>query len=119
LVAFIGGSNFQIAISSGNVAGVAWFPLGPRDVYRPSYPVSRNYFNNVNTSNTTINTTNITNVYQNVNVQNINIGNACLAQSLPCRMIRFVRSRPIGKAAVRVARAVARPSRQSPRNADP
>ena len=25
-------------------AGVAWFPLGPRDVYRPSYPVSRKLF---------------------------------------------------------------------------
>ena len=34
LVAFVGGSNFQLAISSGNVGGIAWFPLGPRDVYR-------------------------------------------------------------------------------------
>ncbi|TAN55346.1 MAG: hypothetical protein EPN19_03255, partial [Betaproteobacteria bacterium] len=71
LVAFVGGSNFQISISLGNVLGVAWFALGPRDVYRPSYPVSRSYFNNVNTSNTTIRTTNITNVYNNVNVTNI------------------------------------------------
>ena len=52
LVAFVGGSNFQLTIASGNVGGVAWFPLGPREVYRPSYPVSRGYFENVNRSNT-------------------------------------------------------------------
>ena len=48
LVVFVGGANFQITISSGNVGGIAWFPLGPREVYRPSYPVSRGYFENIN-----------------------------------------------------------------------
>ena len=52
LVAFVGGSNFQVAISGRSIGAVAWFPLGPRDVYRPAYPVSRTYFNSVNTSNT-------------------------------------------------------------------
>jgi hypothetical protein len=60
-----------LSISTGNVGGVAWFPLGPRDVYRPAYPVSRNYFTNINTSNTVINNTNITNVYNNTNVTNV------------------------------------------------
>ncbi|OGA53416.1 MAG: hypothetical protein A3F74_05760 [Betaproteobacteria bacterium RIFCSPLOWO2_12_FULL_62_58] len=103
LVAFVGGSNFQIAISIGNVAGVAWFPLGPRDVYRPSYPVSRSYFNNINTSNTTINTTNITNVYNNINVRNITYVN----QQVPGAIVAvpstaFVQSQPVGRAAVRL-----------------
>ena len=44
LVAFVGGSNFQLSISTGNVGGVAWFPLGPREVYRPWYSTSRRYF---------------------------------------------------------------------------
>ena len=105
LVAFVGGSNFQIAISIGNVLGVAWFPLGPRDVYRPSYPVSRSYFNNINTSNTTINTTNITNVYNNVNVRNITYVN----QQVPGAIVAvprtaFVQSQPVGKAAVRLSK---------------
>jgi hypothetical protein len=65
LVAFVGGANFQLSISSGSVGGVAWFPLGPRDVYRPSYAVSRGYFENVNRSNTVINTTVINNYYNN------------------------------------------------------
>jgi len=43
--------------------GVAWFALGPREVYVPSYPVSRRYVNNINVSNTTVNTTVINNVY--------------------------------------------------------
>ena len=71
LVAFVGGNNFQLSISSGNVGGVAWFPLGPRDVYRPSYAVSRGYFENVNVSNTVINTTVINNYYNNTNVTNV------------------------------------------------
>ena len=37
LVAFVGGNGFSLSISSGNVGGIAWFPLGPREVYRPSY----------------------------------------------------------------------------------
>ena len=70
LVAFIGGSNFSLSISSGGNGGIGWFPLGPREVYRPSYPVSRGYFDNVNTSNTVINNTQITNVYNNTNITN-------------------------------------------------
>src|SRR5258705_473501 len=61
LVAFVGGNNFVLSIGGGNIGGVAWFPLGPRDVYRPSYQVSRAYFENVNRSNTVINTTVINN----------------------------------------------------------
>jgi hypothetical protein len=105
LVAFVGGSNFQISISSGNVGGIAWFPLGPRDVYRPSYPVSQRYFNDVNTSNTTITTINITNVYNNVNVRNITYVN----QQVPGAIVAvpttaFVQSQPVARAAVRVTR---------------
>ena len=63
-------------------AGVAWFALGPREVYVPCYPVSRRYVNNINISNTTVNTTVINNVYnttiinnKTVNVTNINYVN--------------------------------------------
>lgn len=49
-VVFLEGASFQITISSGLVGGVAWFPLAPREIYLPSYPVSRSYFDNVNFS---------------------------------------------------------------------
>ncbi|MEQ1515400.1 MAG: DUF6600 domain-containing protein [Usitatibacteraceae bacterium] len=105
LVAFVGGDNFQVAISSGNVGGVAWFPLGPREVYRPSYTASRAYFERVNNSNTTINTTIINNTYNNVNVTNIVYAN----RQVPGAVIAipttaFVQAQPVSKSAVRISR---------------
>ena len=70
LVAFVGGNNFRLAISAGSGAAVGWFPLAPREVYRPSYPVSRVYFDNVNRSNAVIAPAVITNVYNTTVVNN-------------------------------------------------
>jgi hypothetical protein len=51
---------------SAGGAGVAWFPLAPREVYVPGYRVSGRYVRAVNVTNTTIvDTTYINNVYQN------------------------------------------------------
>jgi len=73
LVAWVGGSNFGVTITSGEPVG--WFPLGYGEPYIPPYGVSRAYFRNVNTSNTRI--TNITtvtnNYYSNTNVTNVNV----------------------------------------------
>jgi len=58
-------------------AGIAWFALGPREVYVPSYPVSRNYVNQINVSNTTVNTTVINNIYNTtiINNKTVNVPN--------------------------------------------
>ena len=103
LVAFVGGDNFQLSISSGSVGGVAWFPLGPREVFRPSYPVSRGYFENVNRSNTIVNTTVINNYYNNTNVTNVVYAN----RQVPGAVIAvpttvFAQSQPVSRSAVRV-----------------
>ena len=78
LVAFVGGSNFGVAVSvgGGGYGGgdVGWFPLGPREVYVPGYNTSRGYVDRVNTSNTNVSNTTITNVYNN-QVTNINNSN--------------------------------------------
>jgi hypothetical protein len=107
LVVFVGGNNFQLAISGGNVGGIAWFPLGPREVYRPSYTVSRGYFDNINRSNTVINTTVINNYYNNTNVTNVVYAN----RQVPGAVVAvptttFVQSQPVGRAAVRVTPAM-------------
>ena len=83
LVAWVGGPHFAVGIGvGGGFAGgvnVGWFPLGPREVYVPSYPVSRTYVNNVNISNTTVNTTVVNNYYnttvinRTTNVSNTNV----------------------------------------------
>ena len=64
LVAFVGGVGVGIG---GNVA---WFPLGPREVYVPSYRVSPAYVNRVNVTNTTVNVRQVTNVYNTTIVNN-------------------------------------------------
>src|SRR5207248_11467635 len=102
LVAFVGG---------GMVAGgtVAWFPLGPREVYVPSYRVSRGYVNRVNVSNTTVNQTTVTNVYNttvinnntttiNVTYVNKNVNGAVTA--VPQRS--FASAQPVSRSAVRM-----------------
>lgn len=63
LVVFVGGDNFRLHLSSGPVGGVAWFPLAPREVYRPAFPVSRGYFERVNRSNTVLSANLINNIY--------------------------------------------------------
>jgi hypothetical protein len=66
LVVFIGGGG-----GGGGWGGnVGWFPLGPREVYVPSYHVSRAYMTQINVSSTTVNTTVITNVYNTTIINN-------------------------------------------------
>jgi hypothetical protein len=117
LVVFVGGDNFQLAISSGNVGGVAWFPLGPREVYRPSYPVSRGYFTNINRSNTVINNTVINNYYNNVNVTNVvHVNRQVPGAVVAVPRTAFVQSQSVSRAAVRVSQdmIVKRPAAVAP-----
>ena len=47
LVAWIGGSNFSVGVSSGGPT-VGWYPLSPWDRYQPWYQASPTYVNRVN-----------------------------------------------------------------------
>src|SRR5882762_3593719 len=118
LVAWVGGPHFSvgIGIGGGGGVGVAWFPLGPRDVYCPSYHVSQRYVQNVNISNTTvINQTHITNVYNNVyvnktvNVTNVTYQNQSAANAVTATSHQaFTSAQPVGRNIVKVdAREVA------------
>ncbi len=84
-----------------------WFPLGPREVYQPAYPVSRRYYEDINRSNTVINNTVINNTYNNINVTNVVYAN----QRVPGAVVAvpttaFVQSQPVSRAAVRVSQEV-------------
>src|SRR5215467_2370834 len=70
LVAFVGGGGFHFSASFGGGEGVAWFPLGPGEVFVPGYHVSRTYVNQVNITNTVVNVTRVTNVYNNYTTNN-------------------------------------------------
>ncbi len=114
LVAWVGGPHFAIGVGAGSgeyASGesVGWFPLGPREVYVPSYRVSRNYVNNVNVSNTTVNSTVVNNYYNttvvnnNVSVTNVKYVN----QSVPGAVAAttphaFTGAQPVHQNAVKV-----------------
>jgi hypothetical protein len=118
LVVFIGGGGGGGGIGIGFGGNVGWFPLGPREVFVPSYHVSREYVNRVNISNTTVNTTTVTNVYNttiiNNNTSNTTITNVTYANRnvqgavtvVPQRA--FASAQPVARAAVVVdARQIA------------
>jgi hypothetical protein len=114
LVAFVGGDGPR---SSGGQS-VGWFPLGPREVYRPSYAVSREYFSNINTSNTAINRTVVTTYYGNPNPPRVTYMN----QAVPGAVIAvlaaaFAQSRPVHRETVTVTRDMitSAPARAVPR----
>ena len=103
LVVFIGGGGMGFG---GNVA---WFPLGPREVYVPSYQVSREYMTQVNISNTTVNTTPITNVYnttiinKSTNITNVTYANRNVQGAVTAVPQRaFASAQPVARAAVSV-----------------
>lgn len=112
LVAWVGGAHWGVGvgIGGGPAAGVAWFPLGPRDVYCPSYHVSQRYVERVNISNTRIiNRTYVTNVYntvyvnKTVNVTNIRYENRDVrgAVTATSRTV-FTSAQPVSRNVIRV-----------------
>src|SRR5258706_12971116 len=105
LVVFIGGGGVGVGFG-GNVG---WFPLGPREVYVPSYHVSRGYVERVNISNTTVNNVQITNVYnttivnKTTNITNVTYVNRSVQNSVTVVPQRaFAGAQPVGRAAVAV-----------------
>jgi hypothetical protein len=98
LVAFVGGSNWSASFRLGT-GPVAWFPLGPREVFVPVYRVTPAYVQRVNVQHVT-----------NVNVTNINVTNITYVnRAVPGAVTAvsretFVQARPVGGAAVAVSR---------------
>ena len=124
LVVFVG----SLGVVGGNVG---WFPLGPREVYVPTYNVSREYVNRVNISNTTVNTTTINNVYnttivnKSTTITNVTYVNKTVPGAVTAvPQQAFASAQPVAKAAVKVdprqiasapiaARVAVAPSRES------
>ena len=48
LVAFVGGVELAVTLGNQSAAPVGWFPLGPREVYVPSYTTDRDYYLRLN-----------------------------------------------------------------------
>src|SRR3984885_5704128 len=63
LVAWAGGAPLGASAAFGGVNGVGWFPLGPKEVYVPAYPVSATYIARINLANTHVSSAYVTRVY--------------------------------------------------------
>jgi hypothetical protein len=87
LVAWVGG---------GAIGGVAWFALGPREVYVPSYRTSPTYITQVNVSNTVI-----VNNTVNINVTNVRyVNREAPGAVMAVQQNAFASARPVQSAAV-------------------
>ncbi|MEO8368038.1 MAG: DUF6600 domain-containing protein, partial [Candidatus Solibacter sp.] len=75
LVVFVGGRGGGTMVTvAGGMQGVAWFPLGPREIYRPSYRYSDRYIRQVNVSHINVTNINVTNVrYVNQNQGSVTV----------------------------------------------
>lgn len=96
LVAFVGGSNFHVSVSSGPAVG--WFPLGWREPYRPWYRASATHVRNVNV-------THVTNIYNNTTVNNHYAYRDRREALTVVPQQAFVSARPVARSSVNVSRA--------------
>ena len=86
-------------------SGIAWFALGPREVYCPSYPVSRHYVYEINESNTTVNNVVVNNIYsttiinnRTVNVPNVTYANRSVPGAVAATTSRaFMSAQPVSR----------------------
>ncbi|MEP6715845.1 MAG: DUF6600 domain-containing protein [Terriglobia bacterium] len=86
LVVFVGGSYLN--------GGVAWFPLGPRERYVPSYRTSDTYLRQVNINHIT-----------NINVTNVYVNRRVPGAVTAVSPAAFTGSRAVGREAVAVSPA--------------
>ena len=94
----MGGNRLSVVAAAG--PPVAWFPLGPREVYVPTYRVSPVYVRAINTPHVVVPTVTI-------NTTTVRYANREVAVTAAPRDV-FVRARPVAAAAVVVPREQAR-----------
>jgi len=104
LVVFVGGGPGPrpggAALVVGVGATVAWFALGPQEVYRPAYTTSPTYVRQVNVTNVT-NVTNITVINNNTTVTNVEYQNRMAPGAIVATSgTAFATARPVQSAPI-------------------
>jgi hypothetical protein len=103
LVAWVGGGGVSLSIGLGGRDSVGWFPLGPREVFVPSYRVSERYVTNINVTNTVVNRTTVVNIFNNRNVQPITYVNRAAPSGVTVVPHEtFVNARPVAHNVINV-----------------
>jgi len=108
LVAFVGGVELAVTLADRRSSPVGWFPLGPREVYVPAYTTNRDYYQRINRS-AAIQDRILDDRWRRterreggIMAQNLRLMNQRFATVVPTA--DFVRSQPVSRAALRVAR---------------
>ncbi|HEV2290002.1 MAG TPA: DUF6600 domain-containing protein [Candidatus Acidoferrales bacterium] len=93
-----------LVVFVGTGVNIAWFPLGPREVYVPAYHCSPRYVQYVNVTNTRVTNIEVTNVYTHrVDVTRVTYINQNVRGSVTAvSHDTFVNARPVAREAVRV-----------------
>ena len=109
LVAFVGDKNYQGSQPAGGTAAanIGWFPLAPREIYQPSYPVSRGYFDNINRSNAVIAPAAITNAYNSTTVTTVVNNSTVVNNTTNVTRVVYVNQQVAGAVVAVPARAFA------------
>ena len=93
-----------LVVFVGTGANIAWFPLGPRDVFVPAYHCSPRYVQYVNVTNTRVTNVEVDNVYTHrEDVTRITYANRDVRGSITAvPHDTFVNARPVAREAVHV-----------------
>ena len=109
------GAQVGASFTLGGVAAVAWFALGPQEVYRPAYAASPAYLRAMNLGNALIPSARITNITVN-STQVIQVyANPRQGALVAMPAADFARSRPVAAAAPRYWASHIAPPRRSAR----
>src|SRR3984885_12790323 len=105
LVAWAGGAPLGATAAFGNVAGVGWFALGPKEVYVPAYPVSATYVARINLANTHVSSAYVTRVY-NHDVAEVRYINRYTPGAITAvSASTFALAQPVGRNSIRIGTA--------------
>jgi hypothetical protein len=103
LVAWAGGAPLGASAAFGNLNGVGWFALGPKEVYVPAYPVSATYAARINLANTHVSSAYVTRVY-NHEIADIRYINRYTPGAITAVSVTaFSLAQPVGRNSIRIA----------------
>lgn len=92
-----------LVVFVGAGPNVAWFPLGPREVYVPAYHCSPRYVQYVNVTNTRVTNVEVTNIYTHADVAHVTYVNENARGSVTAvSHDTFVNARPVAREAVHI-----------------
>jgi hypothetical protein len=103
LVAWAAGVPLSASAAFGGAPGVGWFPLGPKEVYVPAYPVSASYVARINLANTNVASAYVTRVFNHEIAAPRYINRYTPGAITAVPAATFTAAQPVGRNSIRIA----------------